>query len=333
MVVDRQPSPRRRRTTKRRAQADPSRNGPAAPTRDDADDHVFLCGYPTLEGYLSFVKDNAIERQSDRTLAQAWSKGHKEVTRRQRTEAGIADDVPIGPIPARLKALEKRLYEDPLYDHAFDIVDTSVGMVELDRMVVYQKHIDLAHTRALVDKIGKNPTPEAVFRLCLPFDHPRPPVKWMRTHGDQFAFVSPSNDLRILNTMSLEAHHIRNYTMSGTIVGVVGLPVGFGSNFLNVVQTQGRIVLRNGSHRAYALRAAGVKHVPCVIQHVRNREELKVVQSSDLSRNPHRYLSPRRPPMLRDYFDPKLHSVIPCVRQWRHVRIKFWHDESDLPAL
>jgi len=66
--------------------------------------------------------------------------------------------------------------------------------------------------------------------------------------------MSPSNDLRLLGPMALRP----------------------GAQ---------RLILNNGSHRAFTLRQMGVTHVPCIVQHVSSRDELEVVASSAVRRN------------------------------------------------
>jgi hypothetical protein len=287
------------------------------------DDHVFLIGRPSLRGFVSFVTDLAVDgATADRgVLAAQWRAGHAEVQARDQSESGIADGPEIRPVPAHLQPLVDKIANDPLYQHAFDVVPTEVGIVELDSMVVYQKHINLAFVRQLRERLGERPNDEQIFRTCLPFDHPAPPVKWMRTHGNTYIFLSPSNDIRYLGPMVLNQDNIVGHPSPGVIVGVVGLAIGFGSNFLNAIHVENRLILNNGSHRAYALRQMGVTHAPCIIQHVSTREELGVAGPSELKRNPDLYLKNRRPSMLRDYFDPKLHAVIPCTRRLRQVRV------------
>src|SRR5205814_6774018 len=146
--------------------------------------------------------------------------------------------------------------------------------------------------------------------------------KWSRVHGNQFVFVSPSNDLRFLCTMRIQAEHIKDYPRTGTLVGVVGIGVGFGCNFLNAIYAENRLILNNGSHRAYTLRKLGITHAPCIVQHVSSRDELDVVASSDIRNNPDLYLKHPRPMMLRDYFLPKLHKVMPVHRRLRQVTVR-----------
>ena len=145
--------------------------------------------------------------------------------------------------------------------------------------------------------------------------------------------MSPSNDLRFLGTMRLKANHIKDYPPPGTLVGVIGIAVGFGSNFLNAIYAENRLVLNNGSHRAYALRDLGVTHVPCIIQYPSTREELVIAASGDLRDHPDLYLRSPRPSMLKDYFNPKLRKIVALKRRVRQVTVKFETDEKYVPSL
>jgi hypothetical protein len=42
---------------------------------------------------------------------------------------------------------------------------------------------------------------------------------------------------------------------------------------------------------------------------------------------------PCGPPMLKDYFDPKLRKIVPVIRRLRQVTVKFQVDEGYVPAL
>lgn len=298
------------------------------------DDHVFLIGRPALRGFIAFVKSLSVDgvHADVRALADQWRAGREEVLKRERTESGIADGAEVRPLPAHLEHLRQATLEDPIFGNGFNVVPTEIGMVELDRLVVYQKHIDLGFVRDLVERIGRNPSDETVYRTCIPFDHPKPPVKWIRSQPTTWLFASPSNDLRFLGSVLLEPHQITGHPPLGNAAGTVGLTVGFGSNFLNAIAVENRIVLNNGSHRAYAMRQLGVTHVPCIVQRAGNREELRAIASSDLKRNPDLYLRQPRPSMLRDYFDPALRAIVPCVRRVRQVRVRFMIENDEAPA-
>ncbi len=170
-----------------------------------------------------------------------------------------------------------------------------------------------------------------MFRTCLPFERRtvKHRVRWVS--DDTFVFMSESNDLRFLEPVVFQPEQISNYRPLGPLAGVLGLVVGYGSNYLNAIAAEGRMVLNNGSHRAYALRDLGVTHVPCVIQKVSRREELKVVGAGALLRHPDRFLQAPRPPVLKDYFDPQLRMIVPLAPTVRHVRVRFSVEQIDVP--
>jgi hypothetical protein len=303
---------------------------------DSHEQTLYLSGRPSLRRFMRYIRNQAIHPPNASTLADEWHAAHDHIARLQDIEAGLVDNPPIVPLTQFGKKYESLLIEflkDPVVNGSFNTVPTDVALVELDRMVVHQKHIDLTHVRALKKKLGPAPSDETIFRTCLPFDHPQPPVKWTRTQSDTFVFVSPSNDLRFLGALSLEPHHITDYSTPGTTVGIAGLAVGFGSNFLNAICVEGRLILKNGSHRAYALRDLGITHVPCVVQYVSTRDALDSVAADEVTDNPDLYLKQARPPMLKDYFDPKLHKVIEVERRIRQVTVTFEVKESYIPAI
>jgi len=187
--------------------------------------------------------------------------------------------------------------------------------------------------RAAKKKLGDAAGDEDVFKTCLPSDRATPAAKLIRSRNDTYQFLSPSNDLRFLGPMILQSDHITGQPHPGVLVGVIGLAVGFGTNLLNVIHAENRLVLNNGSHRAFALRQLGITHAPCLIQHVSSREELTLVGPSELKRFADRFLLHARPSVFKDYFDPRLRKTLLVRRQLRQVRVNFTVQESYLPAL
>ena len=313
---------------------EPETEVPVETNHEVVDDYVYLIGRPLLRQFLSFVKNRSPNgRLADvGPLIDEWRTAASHVSKLEKSEAGCADRPPIQPLPAHLESLREQFMRDPLIEHGFNSVPTQLGMVELDRLVVYQHHIDLSYVGGLKEKLGPTPSAEEIFRLCLPSDHLKPPVKWARMHRHTYVFTSPSNDLRFLGAMPLRPEHVARYPPHGAVVGMVGLPVGFSSNLLSIISAYDRLILHNGSHRAYAMRDLGITHAPCIIQHVYSREELNVVASTAVNAQPDLFVRHPRPPMLKDYFDPKLRKIIPVIRRLRQVTLKFQVDEAFVPA-
>ena len=302
--------------------------------RDAVDENLYLIGRPTLKQFLRFVKSHAVDPPNEGILTDEWQGANDFLRTLEKEEAGAADNPPITRLEVNSKneRLLSEFLKDPLVQNGFNTVPSEVAYVELDRLVVYQHHIDLTYVRLLERELGSSPSEEQIFRTCLLHDHPQPPVKWSRARGNKFIFMSPSNDMRFLGAMKLQAGNIRNYPPPGNLAGVVGLAVGFGSNFLNAIYSENRLILNNGSHRAYALREMGVTHVPCIIQHVSSREKLEVVAASVIADKPDNYLKNPRPSMLRDYFNPKLRKIMPVHRQLRQIIVKFEVEDAYVPA-
>jgi len=297
------------------------------------EEKLYLMGRPPLKGFLRFLRAHAATPVREAAVTDAWQSACDVVRRLAQEEAGVADEPVIGEPGPEYDPLLADLLRDPLVRYGFNTVPTEVALVELDRLVVHQPHIDLTFARQLAARLGPAPGREEVFRTCLPFDHPQPPVQWSRAGDGRFVFLSPSNDLRFLGPMSLEPRHITGCAPPGALVGVVGLAVGFGSNFLSAVHAERRLILNNGSHRAYALRTLGITHVPCIVQHVASRDELDVVAAPRVRSDPDLYLSDSRPPLLKDYFDARLHLVVPVQPRVRQVTVRFQVEEDFVPAL
>jgi hypothetical protein len=294
---------------------------------------LYLIGRPSLKRFIRYVQSHAVEEPSESGLAEEWQAAKGVVETLAQEEAGLADGPVMGKLGSEYEPLLIEFLKDPLVRAGFNSVPTEVALVELDRLVVYQKHIDVTYAGELARYLGPAPSRAQIFRTCLGHDHPRPPVKWSRVHGDSFVFVSASNDLRFLGTMRLEQNQIKDHAPPGNVAGIVGLAVGFGSNFLNAVYAENRLVLSNGSHRAYALRSLGVTHVPCIVQHVSTRDQLDLVAPPQVESNPDRYFKHPRPMLLKDYFDPRLHKVMRCHRRLQQVTVRFEVEENYLPAL
>jgi hypothetical protein len=305
---------------------------PVAPSAGD--EYLYLTGRPRLRDLVRFARSHAVTPPDERVLAETWHTAHERVRRLETDEAGLADHPPIRALGPAYEPLLLELLADPLVQHGFNTVPTDVALVELDRLVVYQKHIDLTYVRQLTSKLGgEAPGDDQVFRTCLLHDHDEAPVKWSRVTNDRFVFVSASNDLRFLGAVPLQRDQIKDYPERGKFVGLVGIAVGLGSNFLNAVYAENRLILNNGSHRAYALRQLGVTHVPCIIQHCASRDEVDAVAAAEVRKNPDVYLKHPRPSMLKDYFDPALHIVMPVYRRLRQVTVRFEIEENAVPAL
>jgi hypothetical protein len=305
----------------------------ASPAVTTGEKNVYLLSRSSFEDYLDFMSTWPVDAATlDRAeVADAWRTADDRMKKLRVAEAKWADNPPVKPVPGELKSYVKNFLDDPILQNGFGDTPIEIGMVELDRIVVSQKLLSVVHVQRLKEQFGPEPSPEEVARFCLPIDREPVPHRSGRIGDREFAFISESNDLRFLEAVMLQPEQISGYRRIGPVAGVIGLVVGYGSNYLTVIAADGRLLLHNGNHRACALRDLGVTHAPCLIQRLTRREELNAVAPSAVRRNPDFYLKAPRPPVLKDYFDPKLCRVVNMAMTTKEVRVRYSVEQLDMP--
>jgi hypothetical protein len=296
-----------------------------------ADEYAYLFAHTRLRDFLSSMAEDSLDRPDPGRLAEEWRTASARFQELQKAEAGWADEPQVGNLPKALEPLVLQVAADPIFKRSFSAVPGAVGMVELDRLVASQKSVNLTHVERVKEQLGPSPDLDTVFRACLPFDHPTPPFRIGRVATHSFVVASDSNDLRFLESILVQPDQLSGHQFSGPLAGVVGVAVGYGSNFLNAIACDRRLVLNNGFHRAYALRDLGVTHVPCVVQRLNSRADLEFVGRAAIRRDAEVFLDSPRPPVMKDFFDPALCRRVIRPRKTRQVRVTFTVEELDVP--
>lgn len=275
-------------------------------------EELWLLGQPALADYLDYVEravmgGAALDR---RPLIDAWRAANDVYHALETEEAGLADEVGIRPLPRRMAPLAAELEASPLFAATFDRMPTKIALVELDKIVVSQRRVTKTFVDGLAAKLAPKPDAAGLFRFCQPLERRDPPVTIHRLAADRYLFASESNDLRPLETTLLRPEQLLGVRSAGPVAAAVGVVVGYGSNFLSLIRSEDRVVLHNGYHRAVAMRAAGITHAPCIVQTVTRKDELEVSAGPAVVEDPAFYFRSRRPPLLKDFFDPRIVTVL-----------------------
>ena len=269
---------------------------------------LWLLGQPHLEEYLSFVSRRVVGGAELPTfaLAEEWRAANDRYFELEQIEAGDADRITVRALPSRLAALAQIVRADRWFQATFAALPTTIEMVELDRLVVWQGQIDDRFAGLAGDHLGAHPQPAALFRYCLPVQRDPPPFTIRRLSTDRYQIVSEASDMAALTPRLLDTAQCSMFANSGPVAAALAIPVSFGANFMSAIRSDNRVLLHNGYHRAYALRALGLRYAPCIIQTVTRRDELKFAADTRVASDPAFYFRAARPPMLRDFFDPLL---------------------------
>jgi len=295
-------------------------------------DEVWLLGQPPLQDYVDYVQEirDGGTSISRKLLVDLWRVANDYYYELEVSEAGLADRAEVRELPPSLAPVADTVMIDARFRRAFDKLPTRFAMVELDKLVVSQLHVDLNHAERLKARLGRAPSPESLFRFCHPLGGEDAPLQIRRVGPDRFVFWSASSDLRFHEALLLHPNQISGYEAFGPVGGIVSLVVGFGSNFLNVIQSDNRVLLQNGYHRAYALRDLGITHAPCIVQTVTRLDELNLAAGRKVRESPAFYFKAARPPLLKDFFDPKIRTVLRVPRVQHMIEVSFEVKEYDM---
>lgn len=297
-------------------------------------DELWLLGQPPLNDYLDVVARDLAggERRRDEIIRD-WRQANDHLAGLEKTEAGLADRIRCRKLPKDMRPLAEDLRQQDFFRETFDRVATTIEMVELDRIVVSQRHVTLPFVQDLAAGLDGAAKGADLFRFCQPVNRRDAAVECRRLGHDRFAFLSDSTDLRYHETTLLRPHRVSGLRRCGPVAGIVGVVVGHGSNFLSGIRWGKRIVLHNGYHRATAMRMAGIAFAPVIVQTVSRRDELEAVAASAVVDDPAFYYRASRPPLLKDFFDPRTSTVLPVRRKRKMIEVRFSVTEIDIEDL
>lgn len=166
------------------------------------DEHVFLAGRPPITEFIGYITRVAPDGDliDKGKLAEEWRIANDRVRQLEQTEPSLADHPSIKPISAEFSALVDRVLSDPGVRRSFELLPLRLASVDIDRLVVSQKSINLRFVKELKQRLGADPSALTVFHLALGLDRELPAVSATKTSGNSYTFVSVSNDFRFMET-------------------------------------------------------------------------------------------------------------------------------------
>ena len=159
---------------------------------------AWLLGQPSLEDYLDFVREQtAGGRNAVRSaLVDEWRAANDYYYELEQSEAGIADGIEARDLEPALKPLVGKVTNDGRFQRAFDAVPTRFAMVELDRLIVSQSHIDITHCQRQSARIGTSASDADLLRFCQGIDREEAPFTVQKSGHNRYSFTSSSSDFR-----------------------------------------------------------------------------------------------------------------------------------------
>ncbi|HDS1219737.1 hypothetical protein [Stenotrophomonas maltophilia] len=305
------------------------------PTSDDGLEPTLLLKGPfPLPRFIRFIRERCPPGCFDEAmLVEEWKNARADALRQLKEEANDADAVEVHALPAEMAALADHAPRQPSMHRMTNNVPRAWQMVEIDRLVVFQECINLRHVSELAAAFPASPTAQDIMELVARNGrHAHPPVRASRSEGS-YTFASSSNDLRFLDVATIDPSAIAGYEPFGAASHALVIYLGFSDNLVSATRIGNRLILTNGSHRLYLLRQLGLRHVPCLVTDASDSDFSDVLLPAAVKQDRAFYLGSARPPLFRDYFDPRLTRIVPVIRKNYALRATLDLQRITVPAV
>lgn len=265
-------------------------------------------GIALIAGASRFTPDEVIQK------AQIWS----EAVQARKELAPSSEMIDAHPILSpHVQDYVTQVKSSPLFAAiAQQHPASEFLLVELDELITPLVYVDKEYVDELRAELqGTEEVDVAKFAIPLAITSKVKAAMDPTMRG--VTFISPQKTLAVSPAQvrqtpdGVEVRFVVTNSFSAIVVGKYG----------------GRYYLRNGIHRAFLLRSLGITTAPCLLIEEQNPPPVLSQAYPTFAAS---VLSLERPPLLKDYFDPKLTIEIPLQRT--HKIIKISPDETIIPA-
>ncbi len=268
--------------------------------------YLYLFAAYTKKQVSDLVKNKCIDEEHSNftEIIQSWQEATESLREIEKEESGIINKCETFDISS---GLIEGIKLNPAITNTFSKHVMDFRMVEIDNLIAVQRNVLLDYVDQLTKKIPKNPSEDDLLKFCLIPEQQVPLPKPTRKSSRSWYFTSPSHDFRFLGGFlkkELTREDIQFPKVGGFPTHAIMLFVGYGAGCMNAFSVNGRLILSNGFHRAYALRRKGIKKIPLLIKKIGNADlefpdEVKGLKKDYLLKHP-------RPILIKDFFNDDL---------------------------
>ncbi len=253
-----------------------------------------------LNTYLELVSADSDNKKQE--IKRSWPAAASAFQQLVATEAGLPESIATQPLPPEINDYLQRITTDPAFAKTFANYPLSFGYVEIDKLIAGQRTVHLDWVQRLIEK-GK---PENLVEFCLDPGRDSSPITIARSGNTAFTASSHNPQMRFLGVFEKPyvADGIQGHHPGGQPVHAIVLLLGYGISTINVYRVNQRMILGNGFHRLYALRALGLTHAPVVVQQITHPQLEMPPAIGELPRE--HLVDTTRPGLMKDFFDERL---------------------------
>jgi hypothetical protein len=276
-----------------------------------------------LNNYMEVVSDTEERKQEIKRLWSAATAAFQELP---AAEVGLPESIETRPLPGKWDEYLAGIRRNPAFAKTFANFQISFAEVEIDKLIAGQRVVHLHW----VQKIKEKGIPENLPAFCLDPGQDSTPITIARTANTAFTASSNNPNMRFLGVHekaydgNLLGHH-----PGGQPVHAITLLLGYGISTVNVYRVGRRLILGNGFHRLYALRALGATHAPVVVQDVTHPKLEMPATVGDVPIE--RLINTARPAVMKDFFDQRLICEITQKPFIKTMQVAWGTNEAFVP--
>jgi hypothetical protein len=168
--------------------------------------------------------------------------------------------------------------------------------VEIDKLICIQRYVDTPYVDGISGKLDVS-TAEGRVRFCLTDEFRVRESEILEVPNENlFAIKAAGYDVRVMRSSASFDPKTGDRTVSFT--------VGWGHPYVQVSKLHGRYILKNGYHRAYALRKKGIEYLPCILLEANSYDDLECAGPPTFFGE--RSIMGAHPPIFSAFFDPEI---------------------------
>lgn len=292
--------------------------------------HLLLYGWLPKVGVLNYLRTQCTSDEVSREpeILNQWESASKAFQAKERL---TFERISHAPIDERYRARIQAIREDKRFSYTYKDLPTAFEIIEIDKLIACQASVALDYVEKLMNAYPEELDFGALIDICLSLDKTVPEVSELQPNEQTIVYSSENTDFRFLGALQKPLEEIALDTSStgGIPTRALVLLFGYGGSPVSVIRAGRRYFLNNGFHRVYALRKAGIRHIPAVIQEVRNPAlEFPAVYQNI----PREYLlNSDRLPMIEDYFNEDMTLAIKQKARRRGIKVVWIAESIDVP--
>jgi hypothetical protein len=279
-----------------------------------------------LNNYLDIVSADSEDRKQE--IKRSWPVAADAFQNLVASEAGLPESVATSALPPEMDDYLRNVRKNPAFAKTFANYPISFEYVEIDKLVAGQRTVHLDWVGELIKK-GR---PDNIAEFCLDPGQDSTPITIARSGNTAFTASSRNPSMRFLGVFEnpFQDDGVLGHHPGGQPAHAIVLLLGYGISTINAYRVNRRLILGNGFHRLYALKALGLTHAPAVVQRVTHPQLEMPAVLGELPRE--HLVNTIRPGLMKDFFDERLVCEITQKSFIKTIQVAWGTNDALVPV-